>query len=241
MLSQYLPIAFIDNAILNSIVYLLGELVLIFILLWIICSVVIAVLVVLSIRRKKMYIPRLLRPVLSLTEGTVRLVCSLLGVDSTQMMEFLIVIDNQMNYSDFAKVPVEKRVIFIPLCLRSAKCPARLSPEAGITCVACGRCPLGDAISILNGAGYKTFIIPGSTFIKRIVKQHKPEAMIGVGCLMEVKEGLALGRKISMATIGVVTLTDGCVETTMNYQQLLDAASIGLPEKLLMPENKRDN
>ena len=62
--------------------------------------------------------------------------------------------------------------------------------------------------------------------------------MIGVGCLMEVKEGLALGRKISMITIGVVTATDGCVETTMNYDMLMRAASIGLEKPLSMPKNE---
>ena len=83
-----------------------------------------------------------------------------------------------------------------------------------------------------------TFIIPGSTFIKRLVKKYRPQAMIGVGCLMEVKEGLELGRKISMTTIGVVTTTDGCVETTMDYDMLMKAASIGLATELRMPEKQ---
>ena len=83
-----------------------------------------------------------------------------------------------------------------------------------------------------------TFIIPGSTFIKRLVKKYRPQAMIGVGCLMEVKEGLEFGRKISMTTIGVVTTTDGCVETTMDYDMLMKAASIGLATELRMPEKQ---
>lgn len=238
MISEYLPVAPFNSPVWNSIVYVLGELVIAILILWIILSVLIGCLIALSIKKKKMYLPKLLRPVLTLTEGTVKLVCMLFGVDSAQLMEFLINIDNQMNYSAFAKVPVEKRAVFIPLCLRSAKCPARLSPDVGISCISCGKCPLGDAIPVLKEAGYMTFIIPGSTFIKRLVKQYRPKAMIGVGCLMEVKEGLALGRKISMITIGVVTATDGCVETTMNYDMLMRAASIGLEKPLSMPKNE---
>lgn len=238
MISEYLPVAFVNVPVWNSIVYLLGELVLLILVLWIILAVVISGLVALSIRKKKMYFPKLLRPVLTLMEGTVKLICQMFGVESSQMMEFLINIDNQMNYSAFAKVPVEKRAVFIPLCLRSAKCPARLSPDVGISCISCGKCPLGDAIPVLKEAGYMPFIIPGSTFIKRLVKTYHPEAMIGVGCMMEVKEGLELGRKISMTTIGVVTLTDGCVETTMDYDQLMKAASIGLEKPLSMPKKE---
>lgn len=238
MITDYLPVAIFDAPVWNSIVFLLGELVIIILILWIILSFLIGFLIALSIKKKKMYLPHLLRPVLTLMEGTVRLVCLMFGVDSTQLMEFLIKIDNQMNYSTFAKVPVEKRAVFIPLCLRSAKCPARLSPDVGISCISCGKCPLGDAIPVLKDAGYMTFIIPGSTFIKRLVKKYRPQAMIGVGCLMEVKEGLELGRKISMTTIGVVTTTDGCVETTMDYDMLMKAASIGLATELRMPEKQ---
>lgn len=238
MISEYLPVAFFNNPVWNSAVYILGELVIAVLVLWILLSFLIGVLIALSIRKKKMYFPMLLRPVLTLMEGTVKLVCMMFRVDPTELMEFLIKIDNQMNYSAFAKVPVEKRAVFIPLCLRSAKCPARLSPDVGISCISCGKCQLGDAIPVLKEAGYMTFIIPGSTFIKRLVKKYRPEAMIGVGCLMEVKEGLELGRRISMTTIGVVTLTDGCVETTMNYDELMKAASIGLDKPLRLPEKK---
>ncbi len=238
MIADYLPVAFIDQPIWNSIVYLLGELVLIILLVWVLLAFLVGCLIVLSIKKKKMFFPKLLRPIFTLTESLVRLICMMFGIDASEQMEFLIKIDNQMNYSDFAKVPVEKRAVFIPLCLRSAKCPARLSPDVGISCVSCGLCPLGDAIPVLKEAGYMTFIIPGSTFIKRLVRKYRPEAMIGVGCLMEVKEGLELGRKISMTTIGVVTATDGCVETTMNYDALMEAASIGLETPLEMPRRE---
>ena len=129
MIAEYLPVALFDSPVWNSIVYLLGELVIIILVLWVILSFVIGCLIALSIKKKKMYLPKLLRPVLTLMEGTVKLFCMMLGVDSAQLMEFLIGIDNQMNYSAFAKVPVEKRAVFIPLCLLSAKCPARLSPD----------------------------------------------------------------------------------------------------------------
>ena len=103
MITDYLPVAIFDAPVWNSIVFLLGELVIIILILWIILSFLIGFLIALSIKKKKMYLPHLLRPVLTLMEGTVRLVCLLFGVDSTQLMEFLIKIDNQMNYSAFAK------------------------------------------------------------------------------------------------------------------------------------------
>jgi len=67
-----------------------------------------------------------------------------------------------------------------------------------------------------------------------MVKKYQPQAMIGVGCLVEVKEGLEMGRKISLATMGVVNETDGCLETTMNINALMEIASLGLDKSLTL-------
>ncbi len=229
--------AFFDSPIWNNLALILGQLLLIFIAFWLIFSILMAILIVISIHQKQMYFPQLLRPFFTIMEGTVKIVCLLLGVDGKELMEFLIRIDNEMNFSNFANIPVEQRAIFFPQCLRARDCPARLTPD-GLKCVSCGRCGLGRAVPALNKAGYKTFIIPGSTFIKRMVKKYQPKAMIGVGCMMEVKEGLQMGRKISMTTLGFVTRTDGCVETTMDYEELMEVASLGLAEPVVMePES----
>lgn len=232
-----LSLAYFDSPIWNNLALILGQLLLIFIAFWLIFSILMAILIVISIHQKQMYFPRLLLPFFTIMEGTVKIVCLLLGVDGKELMEFLIRIDNEMNFSNFAKIPVEQRAIFFPQCLRARDCPARLTPD-GLKCVSCGRCGLGRAVPALNKAGYKTFIIPGSTFIKRMVKKYQPKAMIGVGCMMEVKEGLQMGRKISMTTIGFVTKSDGCVETTMDYEELMEVASLGLAEPVVMkPES----
>lgn len=238
-MSSIIPLAIFDNPIWYNIAIIIGEIVIILFLLWIVIALIFGILIVISIKRKKMYFPSVMRPFFSIVEAGVKIVCLILGVDSTQLMEFLINIDNEMNTGDFSKTPVSDRIIFIPQCLRSRECPAHLTPDEGLKCVSCGRCMLGTVIPILKNAGYKVYIIPGSTFIKRMVKEHKPKAMIGVGCLMEVKEGLELGKKIHLTTIGVVTSLDGCVETTMDYNKLLDVASLGLEHPLKI--NKKDN
>lgn len=238
-MAALISLAFFDNPVWNNLALILGELLLVFIAFWLIFSILMGVLIVVSIHKKQMYFPRLLRPFFTIMEGTVKVVCLILGVDGSQLMEFLIKIDNQMNLKNFSRIPVEQRAVFFPQCLRARDCPARLTPD-GLKCVSCGKCTLGRVVPALNEAGYKTFIIPGSTFIKRMIKKYKPMGMIGVGCMMEVKEGLEMGRKISMTTIGVVTQSDGCVETTMDFEQLMEVASLGLSEPIRMKPDPRD-
>lgn len=233
-----LQMTLFNNLFWDNLALLIGQILLILIVVWILFVIVMVVLIVVSIRRKHLYFPMLLRPVLAFTEGAVVTGCQILGVDAPQLMEFLIRIDNDVSTTAFAAVPAENRVVFFPQCLRSSNCPARLTPD-GLKCISCGRCGLGSVIPPLEEAGYRTFLIPGSTFIKRMVKKYRPQAMIGVGCIMEVKEGLEMGKRISMITLGVVTKTDGCVETTMDWDELMEVASIGLPQPLVPRESEQ--
>ncbi len=226
-----LSLAIFDNPVFNSVILIIGAIALLLFILWLVFILVMALLIVVSIRRKKMFFPWILRPFLSFVEGSMRIICSTFGIEARELLNFMISIDNKMNRHAFEQTPVSERVVFFPQCLRSVECSARLTPD-GIRCVSCSKCDLGSVIPVLEQAGYRVFIIPGSTFIKRMVKKYKPKAMIGVGCITEVKEGLELGRRISMTRLGVVTLKDGCVETTMDYEELLETASLGLLKPL---------
>jgi hypothetical protein len=140
-----------------------------------------------------------------------------------------------MTSAEFSRVPVSERAIFMPQCLRSSKCPANLTPE-GLKCRACGQCPVGEFQPILEKMGYRVFIVPGSSFIKRMVKKYRPKALIGVGCLTEVKEGIEMADKLGLVVMGVVTLKEGCVETLANWSDILEVAALGV-DPALVPEN----
>jgi len=73
--------------------------------------------------------------------------------------------------------------------------------------------------------GYKLFIVPGSSFIKRIIKKYRPRAIIGVGCQMEIKEGLDLCHRYGLPAVGVPLLQNGCVSTKLDWDQFYDTLS----------------
>jgi hypothetical protein len=84
--------------------------------------------------------------------------------------------------------------------------------------------------------GYRIFIVPGSSFIKRMVKKYHPKAIIGVGCLSEVKEGIDMADKLGLVAMGVVTMKEGCVETLVNWADIYEVAILGVNPELL-PED----
>jgi hypothetical protein len=211
----------------HSIVYIIGEATLLIIVGALLISFVLVIISLYSIKRGRLYFPHLIRAGIVLLEGNMKAFFRLLGLEDREMLTFIIKIHNTMNATEFSQVPLAERAIFFPQCLRSAKCPAHLSPE-GLKCVNCGQCTVGVARQNLEKMGYQVFTIPGSSFIKRMVKKYHPKAIIGVGCLAEVKEGIDMADKIGLIAMGVVTLKEGCVETLVNWQDVYDVATLGL-------------
>jgi hypothetical protein len=219
----------------NQMMILIGEITVVVILGALLTAFILVIISIISIRTGKLYFPKLIRSGLVFLEGLMKAFFRLLGLEDREMLTFLIKLHNTMTSAEFARVPVSERAIFMPQCLRSSKCPAHLTPE-GLKCRACGQCPIGEFQPILEKMGYRIFIVPGSSFIKRMVKKYRPKALIGVGCLSEVKEGIEMADKLGLVVMGVVTLKEGCVETLANWSDILEVAALGV-DPALVPEN----
>jgi len=219
----------------NHLMFLIGEATVIIILGALLTALVLVIISIISIRTGRLYFPKLIRSGLVFLEGLMKAFFRLLGLEEREMLTFLIKLHNAMNTAEFTRIPVAERAIFMPQCLRSSRCPAHLTPE-GLKCRSCGQCTIGEVRLILEKLGYRIFIVPGSSFIKRMVKKHHPKAIIGVGCLSEVKEGIDMADKMGLVVMGVVTLKEGCVETLVNWSDIIEVAALGV-DPALIPEN----
>jgi uncharacterized protein len=208
---------------------IVGAVTILLLLLSLLLVLFIVSIVFLSIKHGKFYSPKLLRIGFDHMEKKMRSVCRIFGLKDSELTIFFIQLHNTMSENDFSMIPTEDRAIFLPHCLRSSKCPAELTPE-GLLCEHCGRCDLDHSIKELEDMGYKVFIVPGSTFIGRMVKKYLPRAIIGVGCIREVKDGLEFADKIGVVVMGVVNKTDGCVETLADWPELMRVSSLRAPK-----------
>jgi hypothetical protein len=211
----------------NHLIYLIGELTIAVILGALIIAFILVIISLYSIKQKRLYFPRLIKSGLVFLEGLMKGMFRFFGLEDRELYTFLIKLINSMNSADFAKIPVADRAIFMPQCLRSSRCPAHLTPE-GLKCRNCGQCDVGEARLLLERMGYKVFIVPGSSFIKRMTKKYRPKAIIGIGCLSEVKEGMDMADKMGLVVMGIVTLKEGCVETIANWPEIYEVAVLGI-------------
>ncbi|VVB77314.1 Uncharacterised protein [uncultured archaeon] len=152
-------------------------------------------------------------------ESPLRVVLRMLKISDVQMDLMAISLKNQAMDNAFRKVPFDQRAIFLPQCLRSVNCRAVLSPE-GIRCLNCGACGIAQAKREADRLGCMLFVVPGSSFIGRMIEKYRPKAVIGVGCLHEVRNGLDMMHKIKMPTVSVLLDRFGCVDTKVDWSRL---------------------
>ena len=132
----------------------------------------------------------------------------------------LIIIHAKNEKNKKAVAAAKKRLIFLPHCLRDAerlkagKCAATFD-ENGFHCRQCEpQCQVGQLERLLKSPVYA---VPGSTMLYRIIKREKPDAVIGVGCVHEIEDGIAACERLGLPVLGIPLANEGCFNTLLDF------------------------
>ncbi|MCD6230032.1 MAG: DUF116 domain-containing protein [Candidatus Diapherotrites archaeon] len=184
--------------------------------LFLVAGSLVFLLLLYSLKTERFFFPTFTLALVVFFEGLLKAFFNFFHLDSTAVDFVVIDLKNKISSSAFNSAPNNRVALFLPQCLRAKTCPAKLSPQ-GIQCVSCGACEIHKAKKVAEDLGYMFFLIPGGSFIPRLVREHKPMALLGVGCRMEVRQGFELCEKINMPARGILLLRDGCVETDLDW------------------------
>jgi len=200
--------------------YLLGNLTFFVLMLLIFAVITGAILILINIALKKTYLAGVISLLISGFESPIKALFAIMNIESKAVDQIEVDIRNKLNKNAFKKTKHSERMLLLPQCLRhSQKCPARVT-ENGFECLKCGQCRIKDIKSKAEELGYRVSIVPGGTFAKRMIKKYKPKAVLGVGCMFELKEGLNICAKYNVPAQGVQLTKSGCVNTELNLEEL---------------------
>lgn len=205
----------------DSLFILIGKVVVFGALALLVLAIMGSLLIGYSFKTERFIFPNFMLFSITVLETLVKALFRLVGVDDAIVDDVGIALKNKISMKKFRDTPINKRLIFLPQCLRAADCPSKLSPE-GMKCIDCGHCDVGPAVKSAEDMGYKVFIVPGSSFIKRLVRKHKPGAILGVGCITEIKAGLEMCEKLNLFGVGLVLDKAGCVSTVLNWDNFYE-------------------
>jgi Uncharacterized conserved protein len=179
-----------------------------------------------SIKKKKIIFPHFVLFTLYLFYAPTKWVFSIFSIHEFLVDIILVEIQNAISLEKFKKQD-QRKVVLLPQCLRSSNCIARCDPLYGFVCIKCGRCDIGEILKEAEPRDFKVFVIPGSSFVKKIFKEYRPTSCIGVACPVELSESM---QKTSIIpSQGVYLLNDGCFETRVNVSEVVEKMELVSP------------
>jgi hypothetical protein len=203
---------------LNLFYTLLGELVVILVILIIILFIIALVFGKMFLKRGIVIFPKFILFIIDTLYSPFKSIARILKLDDDLIDNMSIQIRDDINKKKFKEIPAEKTLIFLPHCLRHRDCPATLQKD-GVNCTCCGLCSIGVIKKKAEPKGYKIYIVPGSSFVKKIVMENKFQAVIGVACHEDLNQMMML--LSDFCPQGVLLEKTGCYETKVNVSEVL--------------------
>ena len=214
---------------------LIGKIAVAFIICMFIFNILAVALGIYCLRKKKIIFPKFILFMLYLFYSPIKWVFSVFSINELLVDEILIEIQNAIYLEKFKKQD-ERKIVLLPQCLRSSNCRARCDPFYGFICTKCGQCDISSILTEAEKRRFKVFIIPGSSFVKKIFKEYKPTSCIGIACPIELSESM---QKTSVIpSQGVFLTNDGCFETKVNVDDVIAKMELVSP---FAAENSNDS
>ena len=212
----------------DSMYQLLGQSVIIFFIILFVLAILALILGRILIKNDILIFPQLIIFVLDMFYSPVKKITKALKFDESLVDHIGVEVRNNVNRKKFLKIPPSKKLIFLPHCLRHRDCEAVLN-ETGLVCTKCGKCSIGYIIDHAEPMGYKAFIVPGSSFVKKIVQENKFEAVVGIACYEDLNQTMmALS---DFYPQGAVLSRTGCYGTKVDIKSVLDVIDYKDPKK----------
>lgn len=196
----------------------LGQLIVILAILIIILFIIALVFGRMFLKRGIVIFPKFILFIIDTLYSPFKSIARILKLDDDLIDNMSIQIRDDINKKKFKEIPAEKTLIFLPHCLRHRNCPATLQKD-GVNCTCCGLCSIGVIKKKAEPKGYKIYIVPGSSFVKKIVMENKFKAVIGVACHEDLNQMMMM--LSDFCPQGVLLEKTGCYETTVNVSEVL--------------------
>lgn len=125
---------------------------------------------------------RLYLPLMVMAGGILR-------IPKIKIEQVFIDLNNQFVRAMGRKFRPDKILILMPHCIQFDDCKIKVTRNVR-NCVGCGKCEVGELVSLIDEFGLDLFISTGGTVARRKVVEFRPDAVIAVACERDLTSGV---------------------------------------------------
>jgi hypothetical protein len=138
-----------------------------------------------------------------------------------QVYKAIIHKQNKFHVNKFASVPFNKRIVFVPHCMRNTAVCAAVEKGSCYICTECGGCKISNIIKLIRESNYRNlYIVKGGRAIGKIIRKQKPEAVVGIACFFEGNQAFKMLKGENLAVQFVPLTKDGCAATDTDLTEV---------------------
>ena len=113
----------------------------------------------------------------------------MVDIPREKIEQSFIEVSNHLVRQQHIKVPADRLLILTPHCIQLDSCTFKVTRDIK-NCHQCGRCGVGDLLSLSQKYGLHVAISTGGTLARQAVKQCRPKAIVAVACERDLTSGI---------------------------------------------------
>lgn len=146
----------------------------------------------------------------------------ILKIPKIKIERAFIELNNQMVRMMGRRFRLERLLILMPHCIQYDNCKIKVTRNVR-NCAGCGKCEIGDLLSLSDEFGVNLFISTGGTVARRKVYEDRPDAVIAVACERDLTSGLQDSYPLPVIAIVNKRPRGYCMETGVALEEVKQA------------------
>ena len=113
----------------------------------------------------------------------------MLGINRNALMTSFVKVNNALTKSQKKRINGGHILVLLPHCLQIDVCNRKLTTDVN-NCMRCGKCPVGQLITMGENMGLKIEVVNGGTLARKKVAMFKPDGIVAVACERDLTHGI---------------------------------------------------
>ena len=128
----------------------------------------------------------------------------------------MVAISNAFWRPQFEGVSFDRRLLFLPNCLRDRDaCQGEFDSRGLLNCVGCRDCVVRHMKETAEARGYRVLIFEGTPPVLSELTECSADAILGVACLDSLDKAFDTANQMGVPSVAVPLLRDGCANTAV--------------------------
>jgi hypothetical protein len=110
-------------------------------------------------------------------------------IEKERVERSFIEVSNHLVRQKNIKVMPERLLVLSPHCIQHESCPHKITRDV-TNCRQCGKCRVGDLLSLVKRYNVKLAIVTGGTLARKVIKDIRPHAVLAIACERDLTSGI---------------------------------------------------